>query len=77
MLTTIRKNSLVCTKKSDLLNRDCLPIVMLLHVMVAYLMLLTASINAVCLYNAYFPKIFAFLFAQIPLFVRCPRLIDT
>ena len=45
-------------KKVKLINRDCLPISMLLYimlyVMLAYLMLLTALYNSVCLYNAYF-----------------------
>ena len=42
---------------SNELHRNCLPILMLvykmLYIMLAYLMLLTALFNAVCLYNAY------------------------
>ena len=45
-------------KKVKLINRDCLPILMLLHIMLyimlAYLMLLAALCNAVCLRNASF-----------------------
>ena len=45
-------------KKVKLINHDCLPILMLmyimLHIMLSYLMLLTALSNAVCLYNAFF-----------------------
>ena len=36
------------------MNHDCQPISMLMYIMLAYLMLLTALYNAVCLYNAYF-----------------------
>ena len=47
-------------RKVKLINHDCLPILMLLYIMLAYLMLLTALSNAVCLYNAYFlPLTFA------------------
>ena len=52
------KNALICIKKEEviLVNHDCLPILMLLYimlyVMLAYLMLLAALSNAVCLYNA-------------------------
>ena len=54
-------------KKFNLINHDCLPILMLLYIMLyivlaylmlyivlAYLMLLAALSNAVCLYNASF-----------------------
>ena len=45
-------------KKVKLIKHDCLPILMLLYVMLyivlAYLMLLAALTNAVCLYNAFF-----------------------
>ena len=47
----------VYIKKISLYNHDCLPILMLLYtmlyIMLAYLMLLTALSNAVCLYNAF------------------------
>ena len=40
-----------------LISHDCLPILMLLHIMpyimVAYLMLFATLSNAVCLYNAF------------------------
>ena len=38
---------------SNILHRDCLPILMLLYVMLAHLMLFVALFNAVCLNNAY------------------------
>ena len=46
------KNALMCMKKVKLINHDCLPILMLLHIMlyviIAYLMLLAALSIAVC-----------------------------
>ena len=55
------KNALMCIKKVKLINDDCLPILMLLYimlyVMLAYLMLIAALSNAVCLYNAFFISI--------------------
>ena len=54
-------NALMCIKKSQLINHDCLPILMLLYIMLyivlaylmlAYLMPFAALSNAVCLYNA-------------------------
>ena len=55
------KNALICIlKKVKLINHDCLPIIMLLYIMFAYLMLFAALSNAVYLYNAYvLPLIFA------------------
>ena len=50
-------------QKSALINNDCLPILMLLYIMLyivlAYLMLLAAISNAVCLHKAFVPLIFA------------------
>ena len=62
MLMAFLKNSLMCIyngrKKVKLINHDCLPILMLLHillyVMLAYLMLFAALSNAVCLHSAFF-----------------------
>ena len=50
------KNVLMCNKKKvKLIYHDCLPILVLLYVMLfimfAYLMLLAALSNAVCLHN--------------------------
>ena len=63
-------------KKVKLINHDCLPILMLLYVMLyivlAYLMLLAAVTNAVCLHNACFlPLIYAnaFYFHALSLFI--------
>ena len=58
------KNALMCIlkkknkrKKVKLINHDCLPTLMLLYIMLcvllAYLMLLAALSNAVCLYDAF------------------------
>ena len=44
----------MCIKKVKLINHDCLPILMPLHIMLAYLMLFAALTNAVCLHNASF-----------------------
>ena len=45
-------------KKVELINQDCLPILMLLYIMLcimlAYLMVFAALSIAVCLYNAHF-----------------------
>ena len=38
--------------KAKLISHDCLPVSMLLYIMLAYLMLLAALFNAVCLHNA-------------------------
>ena len=43
-----------CHSFVKLINNDCLPILMLLYIMLAYLMVFAALSNAVCLYNAYF-----------------------
>ena len=54
----ILKNASMCIRKVKLINHDCLPILMLLYimmyVMLAYLMLIAALSNAVCLHNAFF-----------------------
>ena len=40
----------MCIKKEvKLINHDCLPILILLYIMLAYLILLAALSNAVCL----------------------------
>ena len=51
--------------KVKLNNHDCLPILMLLYIMLAYLMLIAALSNAVCLHNAFFSIDFSkcFLFS--------------
>ena len=41
-------------KKVKLINHDCLLILMLFYIMLAYLMLFAALSNAVCLYNSFF-----------------------
>ena len=43
-----------CHSFVKLINHDCLPILMLLYIMLAYLMLFAALSNGVCLYNASF-----------------------
>ena len=62
-------NALMCIqRKVKLINQDCLPSLMQLHIMLyimlAYLMLFAALSNAVCLHSAsfsiYFSKCFCF-----------------
>ena len=51
------KNAVMCIKKDKkdkLINHDCLSILVLLYIMLAYLMLFAALSNAVCLYNVFF-----------------------
>ena len=55
-------NALMCMKKGNkvkLINHDCLSILMLLYIMLAYLLLFAALPNAVCMYNAFFAIVFA------------------
>ena len=54
----------MCSKKKvKLIKHDCLPILMLLYIVLAYLMLFAALSFAVCLYNASFlPMISAISF---------------
>ena len=51
------KNALMCMQKQKkvfrLINHDCLSILMLLHIMLAYILLLTALSNVGCLYDAF------------------------
>ena len=58
-------------KKVKLINHDCLPILMLLYIMLAYLMSFAALSNAVCLYALFLPLIFAnaFCFHALSCFV--------
>ena len=73
MLMVFLKNALMCTKKVKLINHDCLPILMLLYIMLAYLMLFAALSNAVCLCNASF----SFDFCKCFLFHALSWFIDT
>ena len=76
------KNALMCIKNKTvkLINHDCLPILMLLYIMLyimfAYLMLLAALSNAVCLYNAFF-FFLLLIFAHAFCFHALSLLIDT
>ena len=56
------KIALMCTKKVRLINHDCLPILILLHIML-YIMF-AALCNAVCLHNAFFFFLFVLIFAN-------------
>ena len=58
----------MCIKKVKLINHDCLPILMLLYIMLAYLMLFAALSNAVCLHNDFFSLFFAIDFCKCFLF---------
>ena len=73
-LMAFPKNALMCIKKRrkkekkvKLINHDCLPILILLYIMLAYLMLFAGLCNAVCLHIAFFPIDFCkcFLFHAI------------
>ena len=50
----LSQKCIMCIKKVKLINHDCLTILMLLYIMLAYLMLLAALYNVVCLHNAFF-----------------------
>ena len=62
-------------KNVKLINHDCVPILMLLHIMLyimlAYLILFAAVSIAVCLHNAFFSFSFFLLFILQMLFVSC------
>ena len=77
----IHKNALMCIKKVKLINHDCLPILMLLHIMLyimlAYLMLFADLSNAVCLHNAFSIFFFAIDFFKCFLFHALSLFIDT
>ena len=60
-------NALMCRKKVKLIHLDCQPILMLLHIMLAYLMLFFVLSNAACLCIASFLLL---LILQV-LFVSC------
>ena len=64
----------MCIKKVKLIN-DCLPILMLLHIMLyimlAYLMLFAALSNAVCLYNAFLFIFLLLIFSNAFCFMLC------
>ena len=63
LLMVFLQNALMCIlkkKKVKLINHDCLPILMLLHIMFAYLMLFAALSNAVCFCYAFFSNDFCF-----------------
>ena len=58
-------SALMCKKKVELINHDCLPILTLLYIILyivlAYLMLLAALSNAVCSHNAFLFSFFLLL----------------
>ena len=64
-------NVYIRRKNVNLINHDCLPILMLLYIMYVCLMLFAALSNAVCLYNAFFAIDFAnaFCFYDLPWFI--------
>ena len=71
----------MCIKKVKLINHDCLPILMLLYILLytmhAYIMLLAALSNAVCLHNAFskfaidFCKCFLFQYLSWFILILC------
>ena len=64
LLMVFLKNALMCKRKVKLINHDCLPILMLLYIMLAYLMLFAALSIAVCLYNAFLVFFLLLIFAN-------------
>ena len=62
--------------KVKLIIHDCLPILMLLHIMFAYLMLFAALSNTVCLYDALF-LFLTLIFANAFCFHALSWFIDT
>ena len=73
-------NALMCikkTKKVKLIEHDCLPILMLLYIMLAYLMLFAALSNAVCLHNAFIFYSLLLIFANAFCFHTLSWSIDT
>ena len=66
----------MCIKKVKLINHDCLPILMLLYIMLAYLMLFAALSDAVCLYMFFFLFLFAIDFCKCFLFYALSWFID-
>ena len=68
-------------KKLKLINYDCLPILMLLHIMLyimhAYLMLFAALCNAVCLHKAFILFFLLLIFANAFCHHALSWLIDT
>ena len=64
-------------KKVKLSNNDCLPILMLLYIMLAYLMLFAALTNAVCLYNASSFFLLLLIFANAFCFMLCLDLLTS
>ena len=57
--------------KVTLIIHDCLPILMLLYIMLAYLMLFAALSNAVCSYNALFSFFLLLIFASAFVIMLC------
>ena len=68
LVMTFLKNAIMCCffirKKVKLMNYDCLPILMHLYIMLAYLILFAALCNAVCLHNAFFLSFIAIDFRK-------------
>ena len=64
-------------KKVKLINHDCLPILLLLYIMLAYLMLFAALTNADCLHNAFVSFFFAIDFANALCYHALSWFIDT
>ena len=68
----------MCVKKVNLINHDCVHILMLLYIMpyiiLAYLMLFATLFNAVSLHNAFFYKL---IFANALCFHALSWFVDT
>ena len=70
LLMVFPKNALIYIKKVKIINHDCLPILMLLYIMLAYLMLFAALSNAVC-FNNVFCFFLLLIFANTFCFMLC------
>ena len=64
-------NALMSMKNVKLITHDCLPILVLLHILLAYLMLFAALSNVVCLNNAFFIFFLLLIFANAFCFMHC------
>ena len=70
-------HSFVVYTKVKLINHDCLPILLLLYIMLAYLMLFAALYNAVFLHNDSFFSFLPLIFANAFRFHALSWFIDT
>ena len=75
LLMVFLSNALMSMKKVKLINHDCLPILVLLHILFAYIMLFAALSNAACLHNAFLNLFLPLIFANAFCFMPCLSLL--